>query len=100
MPFTTFIRRNIAQEPPQIKSPVSNRNFGLRWAAIGGIVLGFLGAMKITGNLNREFFAELIKMGPAGKAPPPLHQQQQTDADPSKKSPLLPPGTEATIIVK
>jgi hypothetical protein len=42
--------------------------------------------MKITGNLNREFFAELIKMGPAGKAPPPLHQQQQTDADPSKKS--------------
>ncbi len=48
--------------------------------------MGFLGAMKITGNLNREFFAELIKIGPAGRTAPPLHQQQQTDTESSNKS--------------
>ncbi len=44
------------------------RNAGLKWAAIGGVVMGFLGAMKITGNLNRVFFAELIMMFPGSKA--------------------------------
>ena len=33
-------------------------------------MLGFLGVMKITGNLNRFFFAELIMLFPGSKASP------------------------------
>lgn len=56
----------------------------MKWAAIGGIVLGFLGVMKISGNLNREFFAEILMMVPPAKTHP-LHQEQQ-DAESTKKS--------------
>ena len=52
--------------------------------------MGFLGAMKITGNLNREFFAELMKMVPAGRTPP-LHQEQQTDITESPKKNVCSP---------
>ena len=61
----------------------------MKWAAIGGVVLGFLGVMKISGNLNREFFAELLMMVPTGKTPSSHQDQEQQDrasADLSKKS--------------
>ncbi|XP_057378779.1 uncharacterized protein LOC130700809 [Daphnia carinata] len=95
MPFTTLKRSDVAHETHMKTPPVKN---GLKWAAIGGVVLGFLGVMKITGNLNREFFAELL-VAREGKTHEAPHHQQTDKTDSSKQSPI-PPGTEATIIIK
>ncbi|KZS17032.1 uncharacterized protein LOC123467403 [Daphnia magna] len=96
MPFTTLKRTNVAHDT-QMRTP-SVKN-GLKWAAIGGVVLGFLGVMKISGNLNREFFAELL-LARDGKTHEAPHHQQTDKSDSSNQSPIIPPGTEATIIIK